>query len=89
MGENPLAEEWTYRFLAAAHAWAETEHASLTQLTLLAVDDTATPTIPSVTAGTWPSSSATGSNHPPPHHGGPDPFIATHPGTAVLNGRIV
>ena len=24
-----LAEEWTYRFLAAAHAWAETEHASL------------------------------------------------------------
>lgn len=37
-----LAEEWTYRFLAAAHAWAETEHASLTLLTPLAVDHTAT-----------------------------------------------
>jgi hypothetical protein len=24
-----LAEEWTYRFLAAAHAWAETEAAAL------------------------------------------------------------
>jgi hypothetical protein len=24
-----LAEEWTYRFLAAAHAWALTEHAAL------------------------------------------------------------
>ena len=28
-----LAEEWTYRFLAAAHAWAETEHAALATLT--------------------------------------------------------
>jgi hypothetical protein len=37
-----LAEEWTYRFLAAAHAWAETEHASLALLTPLAVDHTAT-----------------------------------------------
>ena len=25
---RPLAEEWTYRFLAAAHAWADTETAS-------------------------------------------------------------
>ena len=25
---RPLAEEWTYRFLAAAHTWAETEHAA-------------------------------------------------------------
>ena len=24
-----LAEEWTYRFLAAAHAWADTEHAAI------------------------------------------------------------
>ncbi|MGQ0574586.1 MAG: ERCC4 domain-containing protein [Pseudonocardia sp.] len=24
---RPLAEEWTYRYLAAAHAWAGTEHA--------------------------------------------------------------
>jgi hypothetical protein len=28
-----LSEEWTYRFLAAAHAWAETEHAALAELT--------------------------------------------------------
>jgi len=28
-----LAEEWTYRFLAAAHAWAETEHAAIAKLT--------------------------------------------------------
>jgi len=27
-----LAEEWTYRFLAAAHAWAETETASIQRL---------------------------------------------------------
>jgi len=28
-----LAEEWTYRYLAAAHAWAGTEAASLQRLT--------------------------------------------------------
>lgn len=28
-----LAEEWTYRFLAAAHTWAETEDAALARLT--------------------------------------------------------
>jgi hypothetical protein len=28
-----LAEEWTYRFLAAAQAWAETEHAAIAKLT--------------------------------------------------------
>ena len=27
-----LAEEWTYRFLAAAHAWAITEHAALQRI---------------------------------------------------------
>ena len=27
-----LAEEWTYRFLAAAHAWADTEHAAAQRL---------------------------------------------------------
>src|SRR6185437_13094366 len=27
-----LAEEWTYRFLAAAHAWADTETASIQRL---------------------------------------------------------
>ncbi len=32
-----LAEEWTYRFLAAAHAWAETEHAAIAKLTPLGV----------------------------------------------------
>ena len=31
-----LAEEWTYRFLAAAHAWAATEAASTERLTPLA-----------------------------------------------------
>ena len=36
-----LAEEWTYRFLAAAHAWADTEHASLARLTPLATADAA------------------------------------------------
>jgi hypothetical protein len=28
---RPLAEEWTYRYLAAAHAWAETEQALATR----------------------------------------------------------
>ncbi len=31
-----LAEEWTYRFLAAAHAWAETEAAALGRITPIA-----------------------------------------------------
>lgn len=31
-----LAEEWTYRFLAAVHAWAEVETASIERLTPLA-----------------------------------------------------
>ena len=49
-----LAEEWTYRFLAAAHAWAETEHAAVAKLTPLArrrapteLDQAATPLEPS------------------------------------------
>ena len=36
-----LAEEWTYRFLAAAHSWADTEHASLARLTPFATADAA------------------------------------------------
>jgi ERCC4 domain len=32
-----LAEEWTYRFLAAAHAWAQTEIASIARLAPLAM----------------------------------------------------
>lgn len=28
-----LAEEWTYRFLAAAHAWAETEYPAIDRIT--------------------------------------------------------
>ena len=28
-----LAEEWTYRFLAAAHLWAETEHPAIERIT--------------------------------------------------------
>jgi len=30
---RPLAEEWTYRYLAAAHVWAGTEAAAITRLT--------------------------------------------------------
>ncbi|MGV0718628.1 ERCC4 domain-containing protein [Mycolicibacterium sp. XJ662] len=33
-----LAEEWTYRFLAAAHAWATTEHTALQRISLATVD---------------------------------------------------
>jgi len=29
---RPLAEEWTYRFLAAAHLWAATEHAAIERI---------------------------------------------------------
>jgi ERCC4 domain len=35
-----LAEEWTYRFLAAAHAWAVTEHAALQRISLTRIDVT-------------------------------------------------
>ena len=35
-----LAEEWTYRFLAAAHAWAITEHAALQRISLTMRDVT-------------------------------------------------
>lgn len=37
---RPLAEEWTYRFLAAAHAWATTEHAALQRISLTRIDIT-------------------------------------------------
>ena len=33
-----LAEEWTYRFLAAAHAWASTEHAALQHISPTSID---------------------------------------------------
>lgn len=33
-----LAEEWTYRFLAAAHAWVTTEHAALHRISPATVD---------------------------------------------------
>ena len=33
-----LAEEWTYRFLAAAHAWAVTEEAALQRISPITVD---------------------------------------------------
>ncbi|MGO8848762.1 MAG: ERCC4 domain-containing protein [Mycobacterium sp.] len=33
-----LAEEWTYRFLAAAHAWAVTEHAALQRISPTTAD---------------------------------------------------
>jgi hypothetical protein len=35
-----LAEEWTYRFLAAAHVWADTEHAALQRISPTRSDDT-------------------------------------------------
>jgi ERCC4 domain len=35
-----LAEEWTYRFLAAAHVWAITEHAALQRISLTRIDVT-------------------------------------------------
>lgn len=34
---RPLAEEWTYRFLAAAHAWATTEHAALQRISAASI----------------------------------------------------
>ncbi len=42
-----LAEEWTYRYLAAAHAWAETEAAVVTRLGI-PVQATETSTAPDV-----------------------------------------
>ncbi|MEI8081431.1 MAG: ERCC4 domain-containing protein, partial [Actinomycetes bacterium] len=38
---RPLAEEWTYRFLAAAQAWSSTEDAVLQRLSPARVDVTA------------------------------------------------
>jgi hypothetical protein len=35
-----LAEEWIYRFLAAAHAWAESEHAALHRVGIASVTGT-------------------------------------------------
>jgi hypothetical protein len=35
-----LAEEWTYRFLAAAHVWASTEHAALQRISPTRIDVT-------------------------------------------------
>ncbi len=35
---RPLAEEWTYRFLAAAHAWAVTEAAALQRISPVRID---------------------------------------------------
>ena len=43
---RPLAEEWTYRYLAGAHAWALTEHALLERLGGAATAEFATPTGP-------------------------------------------
>ena len=40
-----LAEEWTYRYLAAAHAWAETEHAIVDRVGI-PIESTETATAP-------------------------------------------
>jgi ERCC4 domain-containing protein len=37
---RPLAEEWIYRFLAAAHVWAITEHAALQRISPTRIDVT-------------------------------------------------
>lgn len=44
---RPLAEEWTYRFLAAAHSWAATEAAALQRISPARIDITT----PDLTAG--------------------------------------
>lgn len=36
---RPLAEEWTYRYLAAAKVWAETEAGALARIGLMAPED--------------------------------------------------
>jgi hypothetical protein len=41
-----LAEEWTYRFLAAAHAWAVAENPALTRIGLTAEDEDAGDPVP-------------------------------------------
>src|SRR6516165_10340770 len=42
---HQLAEEWTYRYLAAAHAWAETEHAIVDRVGI-PIESTETATAP-------------------------------------------
>jgi hypothetical protein len=37
---RPLAEEWAYRFLAAAHCWAITEAAALQRISTISIDVT-------------------------------------------------
>ncbi|MEU2043721.1 ERCC4 domain-containing protein [Nocardia niwae] len=41
-----LAEEWTYRFLAAAHTWARDEHATIDRLASATVEETDLATAP-------------------------------------------
>ena len=43
---RPLAEEWTYRYLAAAHAWAADETASLARIGPLVTDLAEAPAAP-------------------------------------------
>ena len=42
---RPLAEEWTYRFLAAAHTWAATEAAALQRISPVRVDIATPPAV--------------------------------------------
>jgi ERCC4 domain len=51
---RPLAEQWTYRYLAAAKAWADGEGDALARIPNLPVLDTA-PDTPGATAPTGPS----------------------------------
>ena len=43
---RPLAEEWTYRYLAAAHAWAAAEDATTARLGPHLTDPDRAPTAP-------------------------------------------
>ncbi|NTV04335.1 hypothetical protein HGA89_05415 [bacterium] len=49
---RPLAEEWTYRFLAAAHTWASAETAAVSRL---AVTDEPPPNTPDAAAPVQPT----------------------------------
>ncbi len=66
-----LAEEYTYRFLAAAHAWAITEHAALQRISPITIDITeldeapASPTPPTAQVRAW----ARGAGFPVPDRG--------------------
>jgi hypothetical protein len=58
-----LAEEWTYRFLAAAHEWAITEHAALQRISPTVVGLTE---LDQAAAAPEPSTAEVRARHAPP-----------------------